>query len=294
MNKDLYTADERRLLEAWFEDRALSIEDEALLAEQGFDHDCQPYTRLDAWVGAFAVRDIQERLPNCGICREDGVILTRPIQKNRRSKKVAGAVRFLFRINWADSAPGLSWPADYHLVWLPGFERWVLTYSADSPDAMGYCDFALGAFGPDADWRETVREILVNDWRAQFDGWNQGPWAYVWGEGLVKEEEAMAWRAEAWEGHEDFWAGTEEDEGEGGGTGNGTECLVASPERQHTDVLAGPQRSRKAQRRGGDDCEAADPTCRLEAAASPTLFVRDLMSAGGFSREEAEFWADIT
>jgi len=192
MSNEIYMPDEQALLEAWFDGKSLTIAQEELLAEQGFDHECQPYTRLDAWVGAFAVRDIQQRLPNCGICREDGVLLTRPIQRNRRSKKVAGAVRFLFRINWADSGPGFSWPADYHLVWLPGFERWVLTYSADSPDAMGYCDFALGWVGPQ------------DDWRAQFNGWEQSPWAYVWLAGLVSEEQAMAWRHEAWDGHEEL------------------------------------------------------------------------------------------
>ena len=205
MTDDIYTLDERRLLEAWFEGKRLSFANEALLEELGFDHDpCEAYTRLDAWVGAFAVRDIQERLPNCGICRDDGVVLTRPIVKGRRSKKVAGAARYLFRINWADSAPGLSWPADYYLVWLPGFDRFVLTYSADSPDAMGYCDFALGWVGPDEDWRASVREILVDDWRFQWHTWDQTPWAYVWGTGLVSEEEAMAWRREAWRGHEDI------------------------------------------------------------------------------------------
>jgi hypothetical protein len=29
-------------------------------------------------------------------------------------------VQFLFRINWANSGPGINWPADYYLVWLPG------------------------------------------------------------------------------------------------------------------------------------------------------------------------------
>jgi len=218
MTKDMYSAEERRLLEAWFEGKQPSFEDEELLEEWGFDHDpCEPYTRLDAWLGAFAVRDIQERLPNCGICREDGVILTRPIEKKRRSKKVAFAVRFLFRINWANSGPGFSWPADYHLIWLPGFERWVLTYSADSPDAMGYCDFALGAFGAEADWRQSVKEILVADWRLQYGEWEQTPWQELWGHGLVTEEEALAWRKEAWEGHEDVAEETdweEEDLGE--------------------------------------------------------------------------------
>ena len=151
------------------------------------------------------MRDIQARLPNCGIGKSDGTyVLTRPIDRRRRSKKVAGLARFLFRINWADTAPGLSWPADYHLVWLPGFDRWILTYSADSTDAMGYCDFALGWVGPDDDWREVVKQILVDDWHFQFSEWNQSPWAYLWGTGLVTEEEARAWRAEAWKGHEDI------------------------------------------------------------------------------------------
>lgn len=44
------------------------------------------------------------------------MILTRPIVKEPRSKRVAFAARFLFGINWADSAPGISWPADYYLV----------------------------------------------------------------------------------------------------------------------------------------------------------------------------------
>ena len=83
MSADLYAPEERRLLEAWFEGKSLSLEDEGLLAEWGFDHDaCEAYTRLDAWVGAFAVRDIQERLPNCGIGQSDGsCVLTRPIRR---------------------------------------------------------------------------------------------------------------------------------------------------------------------------------------------------------------------
>jgi len=218
MRNDIYSAEEQLLLNAWFEGKALSTEQEQWLEAQGFDHDpCEAYTRLDAWVGAFAVRDIQERLPNTGICRNEGVVLTRPIQKNRRSGKVAGAVRFLFGINWADSGPGFSWPADYHLIWLPGFDRWVLTYSADSPDAMGYCDFALGRVGPEEEWRASVREILVADWRFQYSEWDQAPWAYLWRTGMVPEEEALQWRAEAWEGHEDIADETswEEDESEG-------------------------------------------------------------------------------
>jgi len=151
MANDIYARDERRLLEAWFAGNAISSEDEELLATWGFDHDpCEAYTRLDAWVSAFAVRDIQERLPNCGIRRDDGVVLTRPIHRDRRPRKVAGAI------------------------------------------------------GPDEDWREAVRRVLVDDCRFQFLEWDQSPWACVWRAGLVTTKEAMAWRREAWEGHEEF------------------------------------------------------------------------------------------
>lgn len=203
MTEDFYTPDERRLLECWLGGRDPSIEDENLLTELGFDHDPGgAYTRLDAWVGAFAVQDIQTRLPNCGIGRSDGsFILTRQIRKGRE-RKVTGVSRYLFRMNWADSGPGISWPVEYNLVWLPGYDRWALVESADCPDAFGYCDFALGAIGVDDNWCETVRTALVNDWRYQFNEWDQAPWACLLSTGLVSEQEAMAWRAEAWRGHE--------------------------------------------------------------------------------------------
>ena len=35
---------------------------------------------------------------------------------------------------------------------LVGFDRWVLTCSADGTDPLGYCDFTLGSVGPEEDW----------------------------------------------------------------------------------------------------------------------------------------------
>jgi hypothetical protein len=87
-------------------------------------------------------------------------------------------------------------------VWLPTYDRFVLIYSADSSDAFGYCDFALGTVAARKGWRRDVRRILVADWRAQFDGWEQQPWSDLWDTGQISEREAMAWRARAWRGHE--------------------------------------------------------------------------------------------
>lgn len=202
MNDAIYTDAERSLLDAWFARTTPNPQQANWLRVQGFcEKPARPYTLLDAWVGSFAVQHVQHRLPNCGISFEDGeVILTRTPRKVR-SQKVTGLARFLFGINWADSGPGISWPADYYLVWLPGYERFVLTYSADSPEALGYCDFALGHVSPKDDWRAAVRQIVVADWAAQRQ-YGQWPWEGLVAEGHVSREEAYEWRREAWKGHE--------------------------------------------------------------------------------------------
>ena len=200
----IYTPDERFLLDAWFHSAPIDDRIDALLNASGFADDCEFYTRLDAWVGAFAVAEIQARLPNFGVCYGDGtVVLTRKLRASRK-RRVTGLVRHLFTINWADSGPGYSWPGAYNLVWIPEFDQFVLAYSTDSPELLGYCDFALGHFDAAVDWREASKAILVQDWHVAFEGFDQAPWAYLFDTGLVSSEEALAWRAEAWRGHEEI------------------------------------------------------------------------------------------
>jgi hypothetical protein len=202
MTTDIYTPEDRLLLQAWLDNADTSEDIEEILVNRGFDRESCHYTRLDAAVGSIVVQDIQTRLPNCGVGRSDGSYTTTRKIRPKSRRQVTQLPRHLFTMNWADSAPGLSWPAAYHLCWLPGFDRFVLAYSADSPDVFGYCDFALGYFGPDADWRESVKEILIEDWRTQWNEWDQTPWAYVLVAGTVSEAEALAWRNKAWRGHE--------------------------------------------------------------------------------------------
>ena len=102
----IYAPEERHLLEAWLRSAPIDGEIDSYLNANAFDHDCEPYSRLDAWVGAFAVAEIQKRLPNCGICRSDGVVLTRKYRPTSK-RKATGLPRHLFTINWADSAPGI-------------------------------------------------------------------------------------------------------------------------------------------------------------------------------------------
>ena len=203
MTIDIFSAEEQALLEAWFRSAPIDQRLGGLLDAAGFDHDCQHYTRLDAWVGAFAVAEIQEQLPNCGICDGRGVTLTRSYREVE-DRTVTGLSRHLFTINWADSGPGISWPVAYTLVWIPVFDEFVVVASADGTDAFGYADFALGHFPAGGDWVAQVKEIVVDDWRAQHAGWDQAAWAYLFDSGAIPEEETMAWRREVWAGT-DWW-----------------------------------------------------------------------------------------
>lgn len=221
----MYTFEEITLLEAWFEGRGrmLAPQEMALLDRLGYE--VEPgdlYTRLDAWVGSFATRDVQARLPNWALVYADGQVVTsRKIDPDRRSVTVACLSQFLLEINWADSGPGYSWPAEYRLAWLPGFDRHIVSYSADTAEMLGYCDFALGSFSGCVSASERsarARRIIVADWRTQFELYDQWPWEYLFRAGAVSEEEAMQWRAEAWAGHELCALAKEEgEEGEEGG-----------------------------------------------------------------------------
>jgi hypothetical protein len=73
----------------------------------------------------------------------------RPILDRRAHRKVELSPRHLLTINWADSGPGFSWPVAYYAVYVPGFDRTVVTASGDSPETFGACDVAVGHFGPE-------------------------------------------------------------------------------------------------------------------------------------------------
>jgi hypothetical protein len=200
MTPDSFLPDEHQLLRAWFNRSRITPKIDQILLDSGFDQYCEPYTRLSAAIGAIVVRDIQRQLPNFGVGLPDGgIALTRKIRPTP-AQSARLTPQHLFTVNWADTAPGISWPVAYHACWLPTFGRFVVTSSADSPEAFGYCDFALGHFGHDDDWRESVKAILVADWQAQAEKRGQGPWAYVFEAGVLPEDTANAWKEEVWSG----------------------------------------------------------------------------------------------
>src|SRR5690349_12416750 len=158
---DLFTPDEHAILAEWLSVKPPVITQDILVDEAisrlGFDRKhLDPYRRIDAAVAFIVLERAEPRLPQWSTVRNDELIFAREYRDSARipNRKVVLQPRHLFTINWADSGPGFSWPKAYSVTWLPYYDRFVVTASADCPDMFGYCDFALGAFGIDKPIKE--------------------------------------------------------------------------------------------------------------------------------------------
>jgi hypothetical protein len=155
---DLFTPEEHRILSEWLgvdpppAAASCSLE-EALERLGASDSPGAYYTPASAAVAFIVLESVEDRLPNCGISDGDGVTLTRDYRPKALvpSRQVAVLPQHLFTLNWADSGPGISWPGAYYTTWVPIYDRYVVTYSADTPEVFGYCDIAIGHFGHDED-----------------------------------------------------------------------------------------------------------------------------------------------
>jgi hypothetical protein len=70
------------------------------------------YSALQGAVGAVLLRDVQGRLPRCALLFPERNVLAISRGEARRARKsnVRLVGQHLFGLNWADGAPGMSWP----------------------------------------------------------------------------------------------------------------------------------------------------------------------------------------
>jgi hypothetical protein len=183
------------------QDLVLELEDNEserglITLRQTYDGGTNEFTLANA-VARLVLQGIQHRLPTSAVCHGDHVVLTRDYT-GKTPRKLDLLPQFLFQINWASSGPGISWPVAYYLAWLPVYDVYVVTESADSPEALGYCDRALGWFDVDTPIEEGAQRVITGDWQYQHDEWDQQCWESVWGEGLISSGDALGWAAEVW------------------------------------------------------------------------------------------------
>ena len=143
---------------------------------------------------------IQGSLPQWAAVRESGEVLLsrKEIQRHPQAVRLTLDPQLVCCINWADSGPGYSWPESYHVTYIPGLEKFIVTSSRDGADAFGCADHALG-WGSAAEGELLVaKRIIQGFWEHQRNEWDQERWAYLFDEGLINRTTANSWAEEIW------------------------------------------------------------------------------------------------
>ena len=177
------------------------------LDELGYHGKASGYSEDDAAVADMVLERINGTLPQWASVKlresddeETVITLGRDVRARLARRKIELIPKYLMTINWADSGPGFSWPVAYHVTWVPIYDEYVVTQSADCPDAFGYCDFAIGHFPKTGDFVSAAAKTIKEDWGWQRDQLSQSRWAYLFGSGLIDEEVAIQIREEVWDG----------------------------------------------------------------------------------------------
>lgn len=150
-------------------------------------------------VARIALDAIQEHLPQWnpehgGSRVVSGRRITRPVPRI-----VSMAPRFLFEVSLADSDEGVYWPEAYYLTYIPGFDRYVVTFSHDAPDIWGYSDLAIVSFPRGADLKDQVRQAVTGWWWTKYRrNYLDRPAVHPCRFGFVTADEAHAWRGQVW------------------------------------------------------------------------------------------------
>jgi len=148
-------------------------------------------------VARICLASIQDELPQWGVYDGETVKFGRTLVPISKLPARELKPQLLFEINWTDSGPGFSWPEQYRVTAVPYFKVQVVTASDDSPDALGYCDFAIGWFNDSDGLLQGAERVICDYWsnRAEEGG---EPWEEFWAEGLVTKTLANAWARVAW------------------------------------------------------------------------------------------------
>jgi hypothetical protein len=204
----IFTPEEHAIFAAWFgvkpPNEVREIEVGEALETLGFTREPNGlYRPIDAAVASILLERVQGRLPQWAVVdlaapAGERVLLARKIRERWAKRVVELVPRHLVTINWADSGPGYSWPEAYHVTWVPCYDAYAVTGSADSTDALGYCDFALGSFRREEDVVRAAGQILKDNWATQRSEFDQQRWAYVFDVGLIDESAAERLADEAW------------------------------------------------------------------------------------------------
>jgi hypothetical protein len=122
-----------------------------------------------------------------GLARRSASLWESPVTSTQRSgARLRSAAPFHHQLGGLRA--GLLVARGHHLVYVPGYARWVVTASQDSDDGWGCTDQAIGYFGGGGERLARAGAVIRAYWqrrRSECDCcW---PWAYLF-DGLVSKK----------------------------------------------------------------------------------------------------------
>lgn len=193
------TPEEDKLIERWIEvvRTRKGIIGNTSLSATGEEFTTSGDLKLDNAVAAIVLNTAQNRLPNYGVVDTKGSVALGRSPKPVGARKVQLLPSLLFAIDWAATAPGLSWPESYFVTYVPVVDLRIVTASRDDSEIWGYEDLAIGFCRPIRTPDYGVKKIIQSWWRrAGGDPAEAEPWESFWKAGLVDEARAIGWRNE--------------------------------------------------------------------------------------------------
>ena len=158
--------------EHWDEStKGIAIQEGASYASQSADQ-----YALDNAIARICLSVVQDLLPQFAVTKDDEVKFGRKIKELRELPERVLLPIHLFSINWANTAPGLSWPETYYVTQLPEWGVHIVTASQDSDEIYGYEDFAIGWVDDKTSSLHGARKVLTDYWKNLRDEFGQERW----------------------------------------------------------------------------------------------------------------------
>jgi len=150
---------------------------------------------LDYRVASILLNTVENRLPNYGVVNSVGEVSLGRNISTLEARKIQLLPSFLFSIDWAATAPGLSWPESYFVTYVPYVNLRIVTASKDDKGIWGYTDLAIGFCRAVRTPEFGVKKIIQMWWkRASGDPEVREPWETFWSAGRIDKSRAEKWR----------------------------------------------------------------------------------------------------
>jgi hypothetical protein len=112
---------------------------------------------------------------------------------------------FLLSVDWAATAPGVSWPEAYYVTYVPSINLRIVTASRDDTTIWGCTDLAIGMCRAVRTPDFGTKKIIQSWWRRAC-GCEPIPWETFWSAGLIDRNRAEKWKKEVYgSSREDWW-----------------------------------------------------------------------------------------